>query len=314
MGYSAILLERILVVFLLMMTGFAVVKLGLVDSSASYILNKIAVYVFVPCTIVNSFQTDFSEERFRDMLCLFVVALVLSMLFILVARLLARPMRLNGVERVSVIFSNTGSLVYPLIAALFGESYITLGTAYSLVQNAAIWSYGQCVLLKDASGQNQKTSWKVFLNPSLVAVGISLILFFGKITLPALVRDTISTFASAMTPITMMAIGMVMGGVQIRRLFNHPKALLIGVVRLLICPMLAVLFLAVFRVGNLLSDRSLLLIPMLAASAPSAVTVVNILQFYALDSEYAVSINVISDILCLATMPLMILISQTLLV
>ena len=126
LGYSTILLEKISVVFLIMLTGFAVVKLGIVDSNASYILNKVAVYIFIPSTILNSFQMDFSQERFRDMHWLFATALALSMLFILVAKLLARPMRLNGVERVSIIFSNTGSLVYPLIAALFGESYITL--------------------------------------------------------------------------------------------------------------------------------------------------------------------------------------------
>lgn len=310
MEYSTIILQKIISIFMLVLVGFVLVRVGVVKSKDNIILNKVAVNVLIPCMIVNSFQMEFSQERFHDILCLLGIGLAGNLLFMLLARLLKRPLKLNGVERASVIFSNNGSLVYPLVSALFGDAYIALATAYTLVQNFIVWTYGQWILTEGENGKKVQNIWKVFANPSVIAVVVSLGLFVARIKLPDIIGNTIGTFGNAMTPITMMAIGMVMGGIRLRNMAHHPRALMISVMRLLLCPIVAIGLCKLLNVGALLSKKELILIPILAMAAPGAMTIVNIQQLFGMDSEYAVSINIVTDVLCLVTMPLIILIGQ----
>ena len=56
------LLQQIIVFFLMMACGFAVVKRGLIDANSSRTLSVICIYIIMPCVMINAFQIEYSRS------------------------------------------------------------------------------------------------------------------------------------------------------------------------------------------------------------------------------------------------------------
>ena len=77
---------------------------------------------------------------------------------------------------------------------------------------------------------------------------------------------------------------------------------------------LPLVVLCIFKYSGLAAlvpdGQSILMISLLAASAPAAANVTQIAQVYGHEGDYAGAINVITTLLCIGTMPLMVLLYQ----
>lgn len=58
MQISILLAQQIAQLFLILIMGYAVVKVGLLKSSDSRVLSVVMVYLVTPCVIINAFQID----------------------------------------------------------------------------------------------------------------------------------------------------------------------------------------------------------------------------------------------------------------
>ena len=56
------LLQQIIVFFLMMACGYAVVKCGLIDAKSSKTLSVICIYIIMPCVMINAFQIEYSRS------------------------------------------------------------------------------------------------------------------------------------------------------------------------------------------------------------------------------------------------------------
>ena len=56
MQISVLLAEQIAELFLMILMGYVIVKLGLVTDDDSKILSKIVLYIVIPCVMINAFQ------------------------------------------------------------------------------------------------------------------------------------------------------------------------------------------------------------------------------------------------------------------
>ena len=61
MEISLLLMQQIAQLFLILIMGYAVVKVGLLKASDSRVLSVVMVYLVTPCVIINAF-TSFDEE------------------------------------------------------------------------------------------------------------------------------------------------------------------------------------------------------------------------------------------------------------
>ena len=118
MEISLILLEQIAQLFLLLLMGYVIVKLKLLRSEDSRVLSVVMVYLATPCVIINAFQVDYTPQVMSGLLFSFALAIAAHVLFLLVSRLLRRPLRLDVIERSTVVYTNAGILVIPLVNAL----------------------------------------------------------------------------------------------------------------------------------------------------------------------------------------------------
>ena len=65
---SLLLFKQIAQMFLALFMGFALVRCGVLKSSDSKVLSRLALYVITPCVTINSYQIQFTADRLQGML------------------------------------------------------------------------------------------------------------------------------------------------------------------------------------------------------------------------------------------------------
>ena len=223
--------------------------------------------------------------------------------------ILEKPLRLNSIEKVSIIYTNAGYLVIPLVSAVLGEEWVFYTTAFLLVQNLLTWTHGVSVL----KGESERNYRKILLNPNIIALAAGILLFAAQIRLPAVLSSCVESMSGLVTPASMLVIGMVIGDVDLGWVFCQKRPYLICLIRLVVIPLAAAAgFAAVERAGLHADAEYILLIVLIAVAAPVAAIITQLAQIYDRDVRYASVINVMSVVFCIFTMPLAVLIYELL--
>ena len=68
MELSILLAEQIMAMFLTMVVGYIIVKIGLFKTKDSKIISNIVVYICSPCAIFNSFQIELTKDKVYGLL------------------------------------------------------------------------------------------------------------------------------------------------------------------------------------------------------------------------------------------------------
>lgn len=309
MEISILLAEEIVVLFLMGLVGFLTVKSGKFKEEDSRIISNMVVYICSPCVIVNAFQIDFTTDKLKGFLLAVGACILVHVILIGGGRLLAGPLHFNGIEKASVEYSNAGNLIVPLVAAVLGEEWVFYTTAYIIVQTVLIWTHGQSVIC-----QGQERDWKkILLNPNIIAIAIGLILFATGIQLPYIVGECVDGFGSMIGPASMLVVGMIIGNVDLGWVFRQKRPYFICFMRLVFFPVITIAVFVFSGAVHLHQDAEyILMVVLLATSAPAAVMVTQLSQIHGKDARYASVINVMSVLFCIVTMPLMVLLYEVL--
>lgn len=139
MQISILLAQQIAQLFLILIMGYAVVKAGLLKASDSRVLSVVMVYLVTPCVIINAFQIDDTPEIRKGLLYSMAIAAAIHVVLLVLSALLSRPLKLDAVEQVNVIYSNAAALVIPLVKALMGDAYVIYSCAFIIVQLVLLW-------------------------------------------------------------------------------------------------------------------------------------------------------------------------------
>lgn len=304
MELSILLAEQIATLFLMGLVGYLAVKSGKFREYESRIISNVVVYICSPCVIINAFQIEFTADKVKGLLLAGGASILVHIILIGGGKLLTKPFHLNGIEKASVEYSNSGNLIVPLVGAVLGSEWVFYSTAFLIVQTILIWTHGQSVICQGLEMNYRK----ILLNPNIIAIVVGIILFFTKIRFPVIVNGCISGFGDMIGPMSMMVVGMIIGNVDLKWVFSQKRPYFICFLRLVLFPMIIILLFACSGIVNLHADAEyILMVVILAASAPVAVMVTQLAQIHDRDAAYASVINVMSVIFCIVTMPLMVL-------
>ena len=304
---SLLLLKQIAQLFLCMLLGFCLVRAKLLKPADSRVLSVVVLYVVMPCVIVASFQIDCTAEMLQGLALSLGTAVLIHVVMFLLTYLLRRPLRLGPVEQASAIYSNAGNLIVPIVSAILGREWIIFTSMYVIVQLPLLWSHCRILL----SGERTISLRKILLNVNIVSIFVGAVLFFLHISLPDLVVGTMESVSSMVGPMCMMVAGMLMGNVDFRRLVASRGIWKVAFLRLVGYPLVVMVLLKYSGLARLAPNgETILLVSFLAAITPSASAVTQIAQVYGSEGEYAGSINVVTTLLCIITMPLIIALYQ----
>ena len=166
MSISILLAEKIAQLFLILLMGYLVVRVGLLKPEDSRVLSVIMVYLVMPCMILNAFQIDNTPEVRTGIAYSFVVAGIMHLLFLALTALLKKPLKLDVIERCAVIYSNASALVIPLLEATLGSEYVVYSCGFIIVQLVLLWTHC-CTVLRGDKGIDLK---KIVTNLNLIAI------------------------------------------------------------------------------------------------------------------------------------------------
>lgn len=309
MELSILLAEQIVCLFLFVAAGYISVKAGIMKSEDSKVISNMVVYICSPCMTISSFQIELTQGKVQGLVIALIASVLIHIFMIVGTRLLKKPFNLNSIERASLIYSNSGNLIIPLVAAVLGKEWVFYTTAYIIVQTVLIWTHGSRLI-----GQQTKTDYKeILLNPNIIAIVIGFFLFVMEIRVPVIIGTCLDGFGSMIGTAGMFVIGMTIGNMNLGWVFTRKRPYFICFIRLVLYPVIAALVFAMAaRMGIHKDAEYIMLVVLLATAAPAAAMVTQMAQIYDRDAKYASVINVMSIVFCIITMPLMVMLYEML--
>ena len=295
------LIEKIAELFLILFTTAALVKAHVFKSDYSRVLSRMSLYFVTPCVVFNSFQVGLTDNVKQGLLIAVGLATGFQLLFLLIAEISRRCWKATEVERASVVFTNAGNLVIPLVSYVLGPEWVIYVSGYILVFNVMFWTLG----IRLFAGREAVSLRKVILNPNVLAVIAGLLLLISGVSLPRPLSVAFSDVASMIGPLSMMITGLVVGSMRMKDLFANRRVFGVILIRMVICSGLAVAISALSGVAGLIpSGKSILMISLLSAIAPSASNINQVAILYNRDAPYASAINILTTLSCIVTIPL----------
>ena len=292
------LLEQIVQLFLCIVLGWLLVRLHLLKPEDSRVLSKVCLYLVTPCVIINAFQLQRTPELLQGLALSLGAAIGIHALFFIATALLHRPLRLTPVEQASLIYTNSGNLIIPLVTAVLGPEWVIYCSMFQLVQQFPMWSHCRIILSGDRN----------LLNVNIISVFVGVLLFLLNLPLPTVIAGTMKSIASTIGPLSMFVAGMLMGEQNLLAVLRIRSIWKVAFLRLIALPLVVLCIFKYSGLAALVPDgQSILMISLLAASAPAAANVTQIAQVYGHEGDYAGAINVITTLLCIGTMPMMVL-------
>ena len=297
---TLLLTKQIAELFIMILLGFILVKSSLLTKHDSKVLSTVALYIVTPCVIINAFQVQYSQDVKNGIILSFLAAIIVHIIYIVMARMLGKVYTLNGVEKATVIYTNAGNLIIPLVQALLGKEWVVYTTGYILVTTVFIWTHGR-MLICEEKGFNVKELLK---NVNVIASVIGILMFALKIQLPSLIIETMDSMSATIAPICMIVAGMLIAGMDVKDCLKNKRLYVITFLKMIVFPCFALILLKFTNLSSMAKNGDMiLLISLLASVAPTAASVTQIAQIYDADSEYASAYYFITTLLCILTMP-----------
>lgn len=312
MELSLILAQSIASMGIMIVIGYIIVKTHLLPFEASKYISSLILYVIQPCIILNAYLIDYSRERLAGLGICAIAAVAAHLLFILFEHVTGRALHLSNVDRASLVYTNNGNLIVPLISAILGSEYVFYASAYMSAFNLFFWIHGVRLI-----GNEKKVNVrKIVTNPNLIAVLAGLIIFITKCKLPVIVENTISSMYACIGPLSMIGIGMLMATFNLKKILSDPHAYLVSLLRLIVLPIIFILLLRLTGLTYRFPQLQMILVPtVLAVAAPTAVSVPQYAEVCGCDAKQIAdggTANVMSTIFSMVTLPVMIFIYQAL--
>ena len=309
MELSVLLLEKTVTLAIMILMGFISVRTGHVKSEHSSVLSKLCFDWVIPCSVFGSFLIGYDSGIARDF-CFSLAATAVTVLsLIAVTLLLKRPLRLDPSAQGSLMFANSAGMALPLASSLIGQRGVLFCAPQMGIQNLLIFTWLPRVMSDNA----ERSLKKIILNRNILAILAGFLVFTFRIPIPGILKDSINVVGGTMAPFSMLMIGMLLGGVDLKELFSNRSVYMTTFLRLIGYPLLFILAVAASGITRTMPfSREILLVLLMCEASPAATLVTQMAESVRGQEEArrAGSINVVTTILCVLTMPFMVFLYQ----
>ena len=307
-------LSTVITMFAILVVGFVLGKMGVINSTASKNLSKLIIMIGQPALIIHSIiGKTYSPANLKLALTSLAFGLVIHIVMAIIAYFACIRIKDPDDRKITefaMIFGNIGFLGIPVMGALFPENGAFVSTFFIVSFNILLWIIGIGIMARKRD-DIKLTVKKAFINKGTVPSLIGFIIFlipsvFPSFKVPTFAGDTISYIASLCTPISMLIIGALLSGRTVKQVFGSGKVYYLCLFKLLIIP---VFFAVVLKLIGV-SDFWILFITAVSAM-PSASATSMFAELYDTAPGYSAQCVGTSTLLSLATMPLIILLATT---
>lgn len=294
--------------FALIAVGYIAVKTGVLHAEATQHFSPLLMRITLPCTIFVSLVTrEYNAGFAADGITITLAGIVVFLGMMYIGRGLAYvtgvPEGTRGVWAFISAYSNSGFMGFPIALTLFGTEGLALSVMLNISFNVTIYTLGVMELIRDnpnhgSEGIDMKSI--IFSNINIATV-LSLVFYFGRISVPSAVLTPLNYISAVTTPLSMMIIGMTLAHSKMSALFTDIHAWTATAMRLVVFP---VVLIGIFRVIPLSENPLVSAVLVLIAAMPGASVTAVLCEMYGGNIDFAARAMFIQNVLCMATIPL----------
>jgi len=275
------------------------------QNDLSFILMKIT----LPCLIFASIAQPFNQSLMQQGVGTFAIMLVCLLIGSIVGFISMKVFHVEpgqrGIWLLGVTFSNICFMGYPVINTMYGSHGMFIASFANIAFNITYYTFGAMMVI--GKKEKEPFDWKgVFLNNIMISILVGLIFYFARIEVGGFVKNTINTVGNLTTPLAMLIIGLKLGEFPLKEVFNNIKQYQLCLVRLILFPIVIVCFFKILPI----EQNSLMLIVLIILNAmPMSANSTAMANMYGGDAAFAAKATTLSSILCLITLPIILLLA-----
>lgn len=331
------LILNVAILFIMMVPGVLLKKCKLSPDGFGKGISNLVLYIAQPCLIVYAYLS--CNAKFSDIWLGCLMTFILSFVAHLIFSLVAIPVFSKAPDaacrmlRFATIFSNAAFMGIPLIQAIIPDSTATIyASIYNITFNLFLWTLGvklctdapkhihnsdDCDCYEELEERGKISLLKVLVHPVTLAsiVGIILLIFgVNNTTLASInlgiISDSLLMIKNLVAPLSMVVIGIRLADINFHGFIKDIYMYIFLVLRHLALPILVVVVMKLLTLIGVPIDDTVMLVVAIMASAPAASSATMFAEKYDCDAPYVSRLVTVSTILCIATMPLIVMLVQ----
>lgn len=236
-------LEQMVMIFILILTGFVLYKKKMISDSASKDLSALVVNVCSPGLVIVSMFNDLSQIPRENVIFVGIIGVVFYLFLIFFGYffvwVLKVPEHLRNAYVLMTVFGNTGFIGIPVALAIIGPESMVYVIVFNFLFNLTIFTFGIMLLKKDNQGKKQ--SWKDYLSPGLIACIIAFAIYWFQLELPEEIETLAGYYGNACTLLSMIVIGISLAGMKVKDMLKNRRLLVFVFIRFIAFPILLAL-------------------------------------------------------------------------
>lgn len=302
--FMIVILMKIAIIFSMAGVGFVANRLNVLPDESNRHLTSLLINITTPCMLLTSITNEtLTDATFSATIQILMGTLVFFLVGMALSYGIVKLMRIStadqGVYMIILTTVNTGFMGFPITKAAFGNNALYFMVICNIVLNVYLYSLG---ILQINMGSRKlkslKETLRPMLNPCLLASVAGIILLFSGIHLPSFLNEFMTTIGDITIPLSMIVVGVQLGGSDIRQMLSNKKLFAIALLSLILWP--ALTFLAVNWLPLAMISK---LILTYAAAFPPAVIIVVIAAQEGKNAQLAAQGVALTTLLSMGSLP-----------
>jgi len=314
---TGVILSQVFILSIAVIAGVIAAKTNVMSRESNVYLSKLIFNISLPLMLFsNFFRLEVTPRLLSNSIIVLILSAVILLFLLLLGWLWTKILKMDRVEasvfKAHSMLGNIIFLGFPLIASLYGKEGLLYASMFQLVSNILMWTVG-VILFSQSNGRSWQKSIRKVLNPNTVATLTGLTAFLFSVKLPVVILTPLSGIGSTNTWLSMMYIGAMMSFSDVGGLLRRKSIYLMSLNRLLIAPFIVISLFALLKYIGVSFDNLVTSVVILEISVPCMASVVIMAREFDADDNLAMANVFVSTLLCIVTLPLILLIERALL-
>ena len=260
-------LEVMVMLFTMVILGYAACKLGYMGDKFDKKLSSIVVDITCPLLVLSSVMGEEMPDRSLILPLVgvgFLTYIILLVFGFWVPRFISKNHDDQGMIGFSLMFANVGFIGYPIVASIFGPKAVFYAALLNVPNTFFIFTAG--VMLVKGEYSIRQFNPKVLLSPALIGAFIAAILVAFGVHTPEMIARPITMVGNITVPAALMIIGSSMARLPLREIIGSGKVYATSFLRLVIVPLSVYFLFRLCGVNTLINNINTVVIAMPVAS------------------------------------------------
>jgi len=263
---------------ILIVIGFFVWRLGMVDEKFDKSLTTFLINIALPCMIIKSFNAPYSTDELMNCVILLVISIVYLALCFGIGQLIYKAYGKNYTGRMlrfGAMFTNFSFVGIPVVEALYGQTGLLYFVVFVVPIRMVYYSSAKALMSPPGTVREKESFWQQlrgWLSPPVVAVFVGLALYITGFSFPTPIDKTISGIGAITSPLGMILCGISLGKNNMKSLLK-PKYLLMPFLRNMLMPAITIAIMYFLPVDPLVAKIVVIYAALPVASLLAAFTI-----------------------------------------